>query len=304
MIQHLQRTQIDDSKWNACIAQAVNSYPYAYSWYLDCVAENWDGLVLDEYAAVFPLVRNRRFLIHYLYQPMFTQQLGIFSKELLNEEILPVFLDALPAKFRFIEINVNHHNPLRHKDFEINPRTNLCLALNANYEKLFQNYQDNAKRNVQKALKNDLHVAEDLKAEAVIEFYKTNTGIKIPELGEYQYEHLEELIAELMQRNMGKLVGVQDANENLFATGFFILTENKIINLLPSTGEDGKNNGAGFLMIDHLVREFAGSEKTLDFEGSMIPGIARFYKSFGAQEQTYWRLRRNNLPWFVKWMKK
>lgn len=304
MIQHLQRKEIDDNKWNACVQQAVNGYPYAFTWYLDCVSENWDGLVRNDYDAVFPLVWNRRFLIHYLYQPMFTQQLGVFSKNVLDEKSLNDFLNAIPARYRFIEINVNYQNSVRHPAFEIIPRTNSYLELHSSYEELYQAYHENTKRNVQKALKNNLHVSGNLKAEAVIEFFKTNSGIKIPELGEYHYEHLKELIAAFMQRKMGKLVGVQDASENLFAAGFFILTENKIINLLPSTGEDGKNNGAGFLMIDSLIREFSGTSKTLDFEGSMIPGIARFYKSFGATEQTYWRLRRNNLPWLVKWMKK
>ncbi|MDZ4847448.1 MAG: hypothetical protein SH857_18085 [Chitinophagales bacterium] len=303
MIQYLQRKEVDDNKWNACIQQAANSYPYAFTWYLDCVAEQWDALVSGDYDAVFPLVWNRRFLIHYLYQPMFTQQLGVFSKNVLDEKTLHDFLEAIPVRYCFIEINVNYQNPVRHPSFEIIPRTNSYLELQSPYEKLYQAYHENTKRNVQKALKNNLHVSENLKAEAVIEFFKTNSGIKIPELGEYQYEHLEELIAEVMQRQMGKLIGVQDTNENLFAAGFFIVTENKIINLLPSTGEDGKNNGAGFLMIDYLIRKFAGSDKTLDFEGSMIPGIARFYKNFGAQEQTYWRLRRNNLPWFAKWIK-
>lgn len=303
MIRHLQRKEIDDNKWNACVQQAVNTFPYAYTWYLDFVTDNWGGLVSGDYEAVFPLVRRSRFFIHYLYQPMFTQQLGVFSKQELSLTELNAFLDAIPERYQFIEINVNYKNPVKHPAFTVMPRTNIFLELNQPYEKLFAGYNDNSKRNVQKAQKNNLRISENLTATEVIEFYKTNTGIKIPELGEYQYEHLEELIAELMQRGMGKLIGVHDENENLFAAGFFIITENKIINLMPSTGEDGKNNGAGFLMIDHLIRGYANSGKTLDFEGSMIPGIARFYKSFGAQEQIYWGLRRNNLPWFVKWLK-
>lgn len=304
MIRHLTRAEIDDTKWNACVRQAVNSFPYAYSWYLDCVALRWDALVRNDYEAVFPLVWKRRFLIHYLYQPMFTQQLGVFSEYIPDEKTLHAFLDAIPSRYRFIEINVNCHNPVRHPSFEVIPRVNMCLELNAPYETLFHAYHENTRRNVQKALKHNLHVSEDLKTDALLAFYKTNTGIKIPELGEFHYEHLEELIAGLLQRNMGKQVGVTDANGNLFAAGFFIFSGNRIINLLNSTAEEAKVNGAGFLLFDSLIRAHANSGKVLDFEGSMIPGIARFYKSFGAQEQTYWRLRRNNLPWFVKWIKK
>jgi hypothetical protein len=41
----------------------------------------------------------------------------------------------------------------------------------------------------------------------------------------------------------------------------------------------------------------------LDFEGSEIPGIARFFKSFGAEKFHYYRLKMNRLPWFIKLIK-
>jgi hypothetical protein len=43
---------------------------------------------------------------------------------------------------------------------------------------------------------------------------------------------------------------------------------------------------------------------TLDFEGSNIPGIARFYKGFGALPQTYYSLHQNRLPKLLQIFKK
>ena len=37
-------------------------------------------------------------------------------------------------------------------------------------------------------------------------------------------------------------------------------------------------------LIDSMFQELAGKDIVFDFEGSMIPGIARFYKNFGGQE--------------------
>ena len=34
--------QIDFNKYDACIAAAINSRIYAYSWYLDAVCDDWD----------------------------------------------------------------------------------------------------------------------------------------------------------------------------------------------------------------------------------------------------------------------
>lgn len=303
MISFLNRNEIDEARWNDCIRQSPSGLPYGYTWYLDSVSDQWDALMVDDYEVVFPLVWRKRFLIYYLFQPFFAQQLGAFSGNGLDEAALKSLLDAIPSRFRFIEISLNYMNPVRHGEFEVLPRTNLCLSLNQPYDKLRSGYHENAQRNIHKAEKRSLNIRFDLTAVNVIEFFKTNTGIKIPEMGEYNYGRLHRLIEAAGKRGMGSAIGVFDGNDNLLATGFFVISEKRIINLLPSIDDEGKNAGAGFYLVDHIIKKYAGSGKVLDFEGSMIAPIARFYKSFGAVEQGYWRLRRNNLPWPVRWMK-
>ena len=47
-----------------------------------------------------------------------------------------------------------------------------------------------------------------------------------------------------------------------------------------------------FLIINQLVKEYAEKNILLDFEGSQIEGIARFYKGFGAVNQPYYVLKK------------
>jgi hypothetical protein len=47
-----------------------------------------------------------------------------------------------------------------------------------------------------------------------------------------------------------------------------------------------------FLLIDELIRQNAEKKIILDFEGSQIEGIARFYKGFGAENQPYFMVKR------------
>ncbi len=303
MIRYLKRNAINDAQWNDCVRQSTDGLPYGYTWYLDSVCEQWDGLVIGDYETVFPAVWRQRFFVRYLYQPMFTQQLGGFSKNPPDENTLKLLLDEIANRFKFIEINLNFRNPVQHPMYKTTSRTNLCLNLKDEYEALAKNYSDNAKRNLSKSQKQNLFVNEEIETETVIEFFKTNTGTKIPALGEYHYAHLHKLIEAAKKYGMCRLTGVWDNDNFLHAAGFFLVDQNKIINLLPSTGEEGKEIGAGFLLMDETIRHFAGREMTLDFEGSMIASIARFYKGFGAQEQTYWHIRRNNLPLWIRWIK-
>jgi hypothetical protein len=55
--------------------------------------------------------------------------------------------------------------------------------------------------------------------------------------------------------------------------------------------------------MDNLIFQFANHQMELDFEGSEIEGIARFFKSFGSEKRNYYRLRKNNLPWILRLFK-
>ena len=49
MIQYVKRQHLDVSKYDFCIENSTQSRIYAFSWYLDIVADHWDVLVLDDY---------------------------------------------------------------------------------------------------------------------------------------------------------------------------------------------------------------------------------------------------------------
>ena len=44
--------------------------------------------------------------------------------------------------------------------------------------------------------------------------------------------------------------------------------------------------------INELIKEHAGTEKILDFEGSRIEGLKRFYKGFGGVERSYYLIKK------------
>ncbi len=61
MINYLKHDQIDQQRWDDCIAHAPNGLVYAWSWYLDIVHPGWEALVEivdDKYLSVMPLTSN------------------------------------------------------------------------------------------------------------------------------------------------------------------------------------------------------------------------------------------------------
>jgi hypothetical protein len=304
MIRHLQGQEIDRAKWDALIAGAWNSLPYAYSWYLDATAPGWGALVQDDYIAVFPLTGKSRLGVHYLYQPFFTQQLGLYSKLLPAEKEVQAFLESIPAKYGYIDIYLKSDNHIDDSVFQLTARTNLLLDLDRPYEVIKKDYADNLKRNLKKAEKQGLVIKESADFDKAITFFKNNTGEKVENLSTSAYKLLRNLSVALKDKDMLCVFEVYSPANELVATALFVATGRHLINLLPSASLTGKELGATPLLLDYIIRSHAGKDIMFDFEGSMLPGVAQFYRSFGAAEQPYWHLKINRLPWYLKFLKK
>jgi hypothetical protein len=53
-----------------------------------------------------------------------------------------------------------------------------------------------------------------------------------------------------------------------------------------------------------VINRFSGTKTILDFEGSDIPGIKRFFKGFGSKEEKYYFVKWNRLPFPFNKLKK
>ena len=184
MIRCLSNQEINKHKWDNCVRESFNGMIYAYSWYLDIVAENWQGLVEDEYQRIFPLITRNKGNIHYLYQPVFTQQLGVISKKILTEQVVSSFLNAIPEKFKFAEINLNTLNKIETGNFKIFHWQNFELDLINSYDNLYKGYSTNLKRNLKKAEKDGLTLSKNIKPDEIITLFRSNRGQKIKILKE------------------------------------------------------------------------------------------------------------------------
>ena len=128
MIQFLEREEIDDRKWDECISHAFNGNLYGHSWFLDIVCDDWAAMVEDDYVRVFPMAYRKKFGVFYIYQPFFTQQLGLYSRSALSPEYLGNFLDAIPKQFRRIELNLNQHNKADDSIYRLHPQVKRIIT--------------------------------------------------------------------------------------------------------------------------------------------------------------------------------
>jgi len=300
MIKYLTAEEINKDRWDLCINNSINSTVYAQSWYLDMVAGEWDALVEGNYESVFPLVSRKKWGIHYLYQPAFTQQLGIFSGKVLSEELVSRFIAAIPAKFKFAEFNLNTYNKPGKGKFNVHHWKNHELDLIKPYERIHKNYSTNLKRNLNKAEKNNLEVLKNVKPDNIITLFREHRGKKVSGPKEEDYIMFTRLIYAAIYKGLAMTYGAYDQKNQLCAGIIFIRSKNKVIFLFSGLSEKGRKELAMPYLIDYFIRENAQKHLTLDFEGSNDPNLARFYKSFGSKEIYYPHIEFNRLPLLLK----
>lgn len=304
MIQHLSYEQIDKKKWDEAIARAFNGMVYAYSWYLDIVAPGWEALVSDNYQTVMPLTCRSKFGINYLFPPFFVQQLGVFSSQKLDSTRVKSFIDAIPEKYKLVEITLNSFNRLESSDYIVRENVNYELDLIQPYEQLFVNYNDNLKRNIKKAKKNHLSINRKVSPDEVIDLFRQNKGKQVGNFKPADYKRLKTLMEVASQKGKGHLWGVNTQEGELCAGAFFVDSNNRAIFLFSGLNETGKQQGAMPYLIDQFINSNSEKTITLDFEGSNDPGLAKFYKSFGSRECVYLFVGINRLPFYLRWLKK
>ena len=305
MIKYLTHQQIDKSKWNACVEHSLNSMMYAYSWYLDVAAPNWDALVLDDYEAVFPMVHGNKFSLSYLYQPLFTQQLGLFFTNLANAEKLTEFIQAIPVTYRYIDINLNYANLLPNEGASIAlvKRKNYILDLDKPYTKTFKNYTEHSRRNTNKSKKSNLNISI-CKVNEVVEMYILQRGMATLNVTQKDYKRFEKITEAIADHKILIPLAVKNENNHTLASAVFAISNNRIFYLMGTSNDEGKEKRAMYFLFDHIIEKYSNQQMILDFEGSEIQGVAHFFKGFGATKQHYFKLRINNLPWYIKWLKK
>ena len=145
----LNRSEIEDQKWNEMIAIASNEHIYGYTYYLDIVSNNWKGLIFGNYEALMPVSLKSKFGVKYLGQINHIQRLNTFTN-LSSIPSVNKLETLLLASVSYVDIVVQEKIFLSLSCAE---RINLILPLNQTHEALRKFFKTNTQRGIKKAQK-------------------------------------------------------------------------------------------------------------------------------------------------------
>ena len=294
-IKILPSKEIDKAKWDACVQRSENGLIYARSSYLDIMADNWDGLVMNDYEAVMPLTWRRKFGIKYFSKPRFIQQLGVIG----NYKASKYFMDILAKQYQYGEVPFNYKNvDITNEQFL--PKTNYVLDLNRDYQSIYIEYKKSLLKKLKKISELQYMEAD---FNEVVDAYWNYVKQKHKEL----YENFERMKA-IFRTDFGKKYfhsyQIIDESRQPLLFGIYAKDERRIYNLMTVHVNNGKEKYAMIFSIDFLIRKYANQPLLFDFIGSELPGVKTFLQNFSPINQPYFVYHFNHLPRLVKLFKK
>ncbi|HEX8348730.1 MAG TPA: hypothetical protein VF598_02095, partial [Hymenobacter sp.] len=297
-LHYLRCAEIDLAAWDACVAAAQQTVPYAYSWWLAATAGRWDAVVewdtaAGAYCSVLPLPVKWRPWGRQVYQPAFTQQLGLLTTAASQCREPATYLALAASHFSRFYTQSNVSNGLFEPPagFTLTERRTYLLDLSASYSTIIKSYAADYRRRLRlhQQQAQPLIVTEVLSPDELIRLFRVHKGGEIAALKGWHYRQLASLVLALQAQKQACIMEVREpATSDLLASALFVRHAQGLIYLFAAASPAGKKAGAPLLLLDYLIRQHAGTAGlTLDFEGGTIPSIARFFANFGATPVSY-----------------
>lgn len=290
--------KIDCSKWNDCISRSANGLIYATTDYLDHIADNWTGIVVNDYDIVMPVVWRKKYGISYAYDVPFIQQLGIFS----TKAAIPYdkLMEVLFSACKYGDYNFNFGNNIAGTTI----CSNFILPLGSTYENIEKKFSIDTRQNIRRSYEYDLSCVKGSIDEAV-DIYQQTYGSRLMHVTSRQFENFKSICRLLQNRDGGVIVRkVVNSSDAILAIVLLLKDNRRLYNLMNSVLPEGRPVEANYFLLSNIWTEFQGSDYLFDFEGSDLPGVKKFYQKFGAVNQPYYRMHFNHLPWLLKLVKR
>lgn len=275
--------ELNKNKWDTLVAQAGGMH-FSASFFLDAMAKNWGVFVDENYTKGFAVCFNRVMGIRVLYPPLFGRTVEFFNLNPADFKTLP---ELLIPFFQTGFLQSGAELGLENKTLK-------------NYQVYDPSKTPNtlAKRMLKKATERGYHI-ETCAFGPVLPFIRQELSAKVKELNPENLKRLETLLFSLEEQGRLLSYGIFNSENELCGGMFFALNDGKMGYILGAAGKSCRDEGGMYLCMEEAIRESLERSFQLDFGGSNIESIRRFYLALGGVDQTYFSYSWDKSPlWF------
>lgn len=280
-------------------------------WWLDIVAEGkWKVLMSkkgENIEATWAFFEKKRFGLPYIGMPKFSPYQGPFinypeqqkrSRRIAFEkEVTTYLIDHLP-KFAYFNQRFNpevtNWLPFYWKDFEQTTRYTYVLPDISDPAQLWDSLQSRLRRAIRKAKnRHKLSVKESVNPEEFHRLHEMTYRRQEKEVP-CSLAFFSKLYSTAKELDRGEILLAYDQSGDVHAGVFIVWDKNTAYYLMGGADPSLRNSGASSLLLWEAINRQSGTRKAFDFEGSMIESIEKIFRSFGAEQTPYFRIRKTS----------
>lgn len=283
-------------------------------WWMDavCLHKKWqvvlsqsDGVV----QVVMPYLIRKRLWISYIVMPQLTQVGGawITNQQYSKTEIQQIALkidqsiQQLHLGYYYQQFPLNSPIPLAMKElgYTVSERVTYRIDDCSDMDKVVSRYNRNKRRQLNKS--RQYVVRQDaLSAEQLFEFHQRALQAQGKVIS-YSKELLQTLVHNAESHQQGIIVSLHlpsESNQDPIAAAFYVWDNDSVHYLIAAQHPNYTDCGLMARLVTEGIRLAHKKNIAFDFEGSMIPGVAKHFQQFGATPATYYSVERFFNPAF------
>jgi lipid II:glycine glycyltransferase (peptidoglycan interpeptide bridge formation enzyme) len=285
------QAQLNKQLWDQCVLKnKPEGFFFMLSWYLDVVAPNWEGYVIGDYEAIYPVIPQKKLVFQYSIMPFLTRTfypIGFNTEQLIE---LSRYVNQRFSYFQLSGFQLKNFSRSSIRQFQILDLSGYTL----------NKCSENHKRQFKKANKQGFVIKEKANPDMLIQLFRKVKGEEFKHLKEGHYLKLQRLMEEASQRGFLRQFSLFK-DEVLIGAAAYLVIDDIALYLKGAIEPAYKKEGAMVFLHLSSIESLGENCKQLDFGGSNAQGLGDFNRKFGAANHDYLHFTQNNLPWPISW---
>lgn len=259
--------------------------------------DKWDVAIVekgDQVIAAWPYVLTKVKGFNFLRLPALTRNLGPVitfpegikqcNKIAHEHDCLRALYQQLP-KYDHLELkldpNFKNALALHWEGLELKVNYTYLISDCGDKEALFSDFRENVRRSIRKAEKSlSIEESDDVSSLwRVHEFSQQRAQFDVI----YDQSYLEKIHS----FDQSQILLAKHSNGDVVAGILLVWDQERMYYILGGMDADYKDSGAKTLLLWHAIQKAGEMKLAFDFEGSMLEGVEKFFRSFGAHQQMY-----------------
>jgi hypothetical protein len=290
--------------WDAFVDASPQGSLFTRSWWLQAVGGDTRILALfknGRIAAGIPLHFQKRYGLTFCRMPKITPIWGVLLPLLQGKKasiasevngLLGTMAKALQKQrffFQSFSPEIDNWLPFYWQGYGQTTRYTYRLPVQ-DLDQVWQGMSQNVRNQIRSAKRLEIAIVPcgPEQVFALEEETYRRQGLRMPHTSQY----LTRLYAAAKERDAGECLAAIDPKGSVHCAAFCVWDAQTTSALLLGNNSELRTSGATSLLFWHMIQSAAQKSKTFDFCGSVVEGVERFVRNFGATRVPYYQITR------------